>query len=413
MSANLEYDLNWLNDHAAEMLEHVIRWSNINSGTNHLAGLERICRELQKDFAVLDGEMCTIPLPATLDVDAAGREFQTEYGQALSIRKRMDAPLRVMLCIHMDTVFPADHAFQAVTQIDDDRLHGPGVADARGGLAIMLFALRCLERACESRALELGWEVFINPDEEVGSPGSLVELERRAGEHHLGLLFEPGLPDGSLISTRGGSGNFSLALTGRPAHVGREFERGRSAMHLAARIVNQLASLNEREGITINVGAIDGGGPLNVVSDRAIIRLNARALNAAAQSYIENTLADTCTEVNAMDGHTARLYGRFTSPPKEADDALRRLMRIVEDCAGAENIPIQWRSSGGVCDGNKLMAAGLPNIDTLGARGGNIHSDQEYMIIPSLLERARLVARILIGLAEGSIAWPITKPENA
>ena len=67
---------------------------------------------------------------------------------------------------------------------------------------------------------------------------------------------------------------------------------------------------------------------------------------------------------------------------------------------------LSWRSSGGASDGNKLAAAGLPVVDTMGPRGGNLHSPQEYLLLDSLAERAKLAALVLIRLAEGQITRP-------
>ena len=195
-------------------------------------------------------------------------------GQAIAITKRPKAPLRILLNIHLDTVYPPDSSFQAVRE-EVGTLHGPGVADAKGGLAVMLTALEALERS--PNAERIGWRVLLNPDEEIGSPGSASLLADTARDCQFGLLFEPALPDGALVNRRRGSGNFSIIVRGRAAHVGRDFEAGRSALVAAAKISLQLHSLNQSlPGVTLNVGAIDGGGPANVVPDLAICRINIR-----------------------------------------------------------------------------------------------------------------------------------------
>src|SRR5690606_37313941 len=109
----------------------------------------------------------------------------------------------------------------------------------------------------------IGWTVFLNSDEEVGSPVSTPLLHELATQHDVGLVYEPALADGRLAGARGGSANFDLVIRGRSAHVGREFEKGRSAMHIAAEATSLLASLNAADGVTVNVGRIDGGGPVN------------------------------------------------------------------------------------------------------------------------------------------------------
>lgn len=333
-------------------------------------------------------------------------------GQAISMTKRPDAPLQVLLVIHMDTVYGPDHPFAATTLLDDNRLQGPGVADAKGGLVVMLTALEAFEQF--PQANNLGWQVIINPDEELGSPGSAALLAETAQHHHVGLVFEPTLPDGTLIAARKGSGNFSIAIHGRSAHAGRDIDAGRNAIHAMAKLIDQLTALpQQREGLTVSAAYIEGGtaaGPANIVPDLAVCRLNMRVANHADQAFAETELQRLVNEVNSQDGYSAQLHGCFQAPPKPLDEPLQQLLDAVAACGRELDIPIRWRDSGGVCDGNKLAAAGLVNVDTLGPRGGDIHSENEYLLLDSLTERAKLTALLLMKLAAGDITPPRRKP---
>ena len=162
--------LDWIDTQYHAMCRRVTDWSNINSSSSNLAGLGRMSSVLREAFSALGGEASEVVLPATSAIDDRGQVVYAETGKAVSVVKRPDAPLRVFLCIHMDTVYPADHPFQATTLLDTNTLRGPGVADAKGGLAVMLTALEAFERSPE--AARLGWDVLINPDEEIGSVGS-------------------------------------------------------------------------------------------------------------------------------------------------------------------------------------------------------------------------------------------------
>src|SRR6185503_18576279 len=97
-----------------------------------------------------------------------------------------------------------------------------------GGIVVMLTALRALERS--PFAEKIGWEVLLNPDEEIGSPNSSALLVEAARRNHLGLIFEPAMSDGSLVGSRKGSGTFTATIKGRAAHAGRDFANGRSAI---------------------------------------------------------------------------------------------------------------------------------------------------------------------------------------
>jgi len=331
---------------------------------------------------------------------------RTPLGRALRIRKREDAAHSVFLGIHMDTVVDPSHPFQQVTRADNDTLRGPGVADAKGGLVVMLFALLAFERA--PFAEQLGWEVLINPDEEIGSPGSLPLLRDAAQRNDVGLVYEPALADGSLAAPRKGSGNFTLVVRGRAAHVGRHFDDGRNAIHMLADAIAQLSAINATiDGATLSIGKVEGGGPVNIVPDLAIARFNVRVVDAAGQRAAEEHIERVVAQVNEIDGYAAELHGLFYSPPKPIDAPMRTVMDEVEACAATLGIDVRWQATGGVCDGNKLAAAGLPNVDTLGPRGGGLHSDGEFVLVKSLPERAKLSTLMLMRYAAGEAKWPV------
>jgi glutamate carboxypeptidase len=396
--------LAWIDGQLPVMRERVIRWCAINSGTFNLAGLERMAAELKRDFAVLGGDVREEALAPTVTIDEQGRETRVPLGKALRILKRPAAPLRVLACIHMDTVYAADHPFQAVTQVDDNTLRGPGVADAKGGLAVMLTALEALERSAD--AGRIGWEVLINPDEEIGSPGSAPLLDRAARENHVGLVFEPTLPGGAMADRRRGVGNFTFVVRGRAAHAGRDFDSGRNAVVAAAELATRLHALNGAElpGLTVNVGRLEGGSAANVVPDLAVCRVNVRTTLPSDEPVIRAKLDELVTTISSRDGITVELHGGFTAPPKIPDQRTKALMAHVDACGRALGLAIEWRPSGGACDGNRLAAAGLPTIDTLGPRGGGIHSPGEFLLVDSLGERAKLAALLLLKFASAAIS---------
>ncbi len=400
-------ELAWVDTQRDVMLRRVTDWSNINSFTGNVAGLGRMADVLAEALGELGAPVERIAVRPAEEIDAAGRVVHSPLGDALRLVKRPNAPLRAFLCIHYDTVYPASHPFQITQRLDENTLRGPGVADAKGGLAIMLTALAALERS--PHAASIGWEVLINPDEEIGSPGSEPLFAEAARRNHLGLLFEPALPGGALVDRRRGVGNFTIIVHGRSAHAGRDFANGRNAVVALAELIGRIHGLNEQLlGMTINVGRFEGGGATNVVPDLAIARVNARTAVPEDEPRLRDALERLIAETNASDGITVELHGRFSSPTKIPDGATDRLMRHIETCGADLNIPIAWGASGGASDGNKLAAAGLPNIDSFGPRGGKIHSSEEHIDIDSLTERAKLTALLLLKLASGDIAWPVT-----
>jgi len=270
----------------------------------------------------------------------------------------------------------------------------------KGGIAVMLAALKAFEQLPGEK--RIGYEVLLSPDEEVGSMGSaplLAELGKRA---HLGMTYEPAMADGALVDQRKGSANFHLAVKGRAAHVGRAFNDGRSAVIAAAEAALALNKLNgQRDGVTFNVGAIDGGGAVNVVPERAVLRFNIRVPDTEGAVWAEAEVRRIAREIDARDGIDAHLHGGFTRPPKPLNEQQRTMVSWTHQAGSALGLDLQFRPSGGVCEGNNLAAAGCPNIDTLGPCGGGLHSDEEFAVISSFAERAKLSFLLLAGVERG------------
>jgi glutamate carboxypeptidase len=299
----------------------------------------------------------------------------------------------------MDTVFGPDHPFQDLSWLDDGVLGGPGVADMKGGIAVMLAALKAVEAA---GAHEIGYEVVINSDEEVGSLGSAALLARAARGKRAALTYEPAaLPDGTLAGARPGSGNFDFTIYGRSAHAGRNPEEGRNALVAAADLAIRLKDgMGPR--LSVNPARIDGGSPNNVVPDLAILRVNLRPATVEDQERAKSLIDSSVAMVAATHDVRIDVHGHFARPPKPLTPAIESLFGIVRKAGADLGQQIDWKPTGGVCDGNNIAACGVPVIDTMGVRGGKIHSPEEYLIVESLKERAALSALTILRLAEGA-----------
>ena len=399
--------LQWIDAQRDRMVGLVAAWSRINTYTHNLPGIQRLAADVAAAFKPLGGECRRIDLPPYRQVDDAGRIVEQHVAPAISILIRPDAPRRILLSIHLDTVYPPapdspdEHHIET---LDKARLRGPGVTDAKGGLAVMLVALEAIERS--GLAGNLGLHILLNTDEEIASPASGDLLMRAARECDLGLIYEPTLEDGSFVAARKGSGNFTLTVHGRSAHAGRDFAHGRNAAAALGRIITQLAGLTDiPAGITVNIGQLLGGGPVNVVPDLALCRFNVRYVEPKQQSQITTAMRQIMNDAN-HHGITTALHGSFAAPPKPITPGYQHMLDALADCGAELDIPVSFHDTGGVCDGNRLAAAGLVNLDTLGPRGGAIHSDDEYLECDSLTERARLSALLMMRLATGSLQFP-------
>ena len=386
---------------AGAMLARTLAWARVNSGSGNLPGLAVMADMLADAFSALPGDVSLHdPLRVTA-IDPDGTERERAHGRHLVVRVRPEAPVRMLLTGHMDTVYAVDHPFQTVTGRDDGSVNGPGVADMKGGLSVLLEALIAIEAA--GAAPRLGYDVLINSDEEVGSASSAALIAELAHGKAAALTYEPALADGTLAGARGGTGNFSLVVRGRAAHAGRNPEDGRNALVAASDLAVRLAAI-AGPGLAVNPARIDGGGPNNVVPDLAVLRVNFRPGDADAIARADAAIDAVAAEIAAARDVAVQRHGGFNRPPKPIDADAARLFALVKDTGAALGQPIAWRATGGVCDGNNIAAAGVPVVDTMGVRGGSIHSAEEYMIVDSLAERAALSAVTMLRIAEGALA---------
>jgi glutamate carboxypeptidase len=383
------------------MLAAAERWSAINSGTANLAGLAQQARELANAFVALPGEAKLREPARVTALDASGHEVEQAHGRHLVLRVRPEAQRRFLLTGHMDTVYPADHPFQTGVWRDTDTFNAPGAADMKGGLAVILHALLAFEASDAARAV--GYDVLINSDEETGSLSSAALIAELAQGKAAALTYEPAaLPDGTLAHARGGSGNYSVVVGGRSAHAGRNPQDGRNAIVAAAALALELTAL-ENADLTVNPAKIDGGSANNVVPDHAVLRFNIRPRTREAAAAFEQELAALLRVLEADRQVSTRLHGGISRPPKPVDARAQKLFDLVAGTSAALGHPLGWQASGGVCDGNNIAARGVPVVDTMGVRGGGIHSPDEYLIASSLAERAALSAVVLHRLANGDL----------
>lgn len=386
--------LEWIESQKDRMLSSVQKWSAINTGSDNLEGIQEFSECLKKEFNSFDAKALEIALPDRAVLHEDGTTVCKPVAPALSFVKRPDAPFKILLSAHLDTVYPKNSPFQKCSFPKEGVLRGPGVADIKGGIAVILIALEAFERFHQTD--KIGWEVFLNPDEEVGSVSSASELNNRAAKSHLGLIYEPPMPGGVFASERMGSASVSIVVRGKSAHVGRDFDKGESAILAAVPLIQQLQNFAESHpDVIFNIGRLVGGTAPNVVPEVCVLKISIRAKD---QSRMQETLVAVENLVRDHDSEFDTSYQFHLNslrPPKVFDGLTEKLFNELKECAEALKIPISWQSTGGVCDGNILAAAGLPTIDTLGVEGGQIHTHEEFLIVDSLTQRAALSALLL------------------
>lgn len=379
---------------ASALRDLLIRWSVINSGSSHPEGLARMRAALRAEFSRLPGVTVEdVPLPGTVAC-------------ALRVRQRPAAPHQLLLSGHYDTVYGADHAFQTCDEPAPDTLRGPGVADMKGGLVVLLAALREFEAT--PHASRLGYEVLLTPDEETGSVATRALLEAAAPRFHAALIFEPARENGDLVHSRKGTGIFTATCHGRAAHAGRDPREGRNAIAALAEFLVAAHRLpDDFPGIMLNIGSVTGGGAVNIVPDLARAEINVRITRAADAPLVAERLRALAAPINARDGYRLEIAGGFNRLPMESGPVSESLFAAYQQCARDLALAVPgWTHVGGGSDGNLLSAAGLPCLDGLGPIGAHLHSSAECIVLSSLGDRTRLAARLLTGIASGAIALP-------
>lgn len=350
--------------------------------------------------------------PAWLDAhrggagdDPAGRPPPTVVLRRPA-RRPHAAMCSVLVSGHLDTVHDPRGSFRELSIAGDGKTAvGPGCVDLKGGLVIGVAALEALEDC----GVDADWTVILNSDEETGSYHSEAALRAEAKRvlasgatrgGAVGLVLEPALPDGSLVIERLGSGQFMIEATGRAAHVGRDFEKGVSAVTALAEAVVQIAAMPDpARGKILNIGPLFGGVATNAVPDVARAWGNVRYPTRAIADEIRAGLESLHRA--GVPGVTS--FISFNRPAKPFTPEVERLAlaarRVAEDLG--QELP--FGKTGGVCDGNILHDAGLPTIDTLGVRGGGLHTPREWIELASLVERCQLLALLIARLSVG--AW--------
>jgi glutamate carboxypeptidase len=380
-----------------EMIADLARHVAIPTGRNHTPGLDTYRAILVARLDALGATPHYCPgdaRPDWLSETADGPPKHFDSPPTVLCRRLTPGKPRILLAGHLDTVFDPRGPFQTLSLSSDGRTAiGPGVVDMKGGILIALVALEALESMC----VPVSWSFILNSDEETGSYASDRALRAAAKEHDLGLALEPALPDGGLAVERKGSAQFLIEAFGTSAHAGRDFEKGASAVYALARAITRCEAMTDLpRGLTVNIGPLKGGAATNIVPDYAAAWGNVRFKDAASACDIEQRLS----ALDASQGlPRLRVHTSFARPAKPLTPETQRLADTIRDVAESLGQSLPFGASGGVCDGNNLQDAGLPTLDTLGVRGGGLHTHQEWIDLASLTERATLLACLLAELS--------------
>jgi len=388
---------------ADELLADLRRHVNTPTGRGHTPGLDETRAVFTERLEKLGARTTTIPGdPSPHWVSGLGSETSDAppLPPPTAVCRRTDgrdALQPILIAGHLDTVHDRHSPFRELTIAADGKTAtGPGCVDMKGGLVIALAALEALEEA----GIDASWSFLMNSDEETGSYASASAIRETASSHAWGLALEPALPGGVLAQERGGSGQFFIECHGRSAHVGRDFASGVSAVTALARALIGVAALSDAaSGRVANVGPISGGAVTNAVPDVARAWGNVRYRTPEDAAVLRAGLEALSTAEDAMPRVTVQTS--FNRPAKPMNAGTAALVSAAQSAAADLGQTLPTGSTGGVCDGNIMQDAGLATIDTLGVRGGGLHTNEEWIELASLVERCQLLAVLIARLTEG------------
>ncbi len=383
------------------MLDELVRYVAIPTGWNCTQGLDSLRGLLVDRLRALGATTESIPGDRRpdwlLQSEGSGgglASFNVVPPSTALCSRPVAARTRILISGHLDTVFDPSGSFRAANvSADGMTAVGPGVADMKGGLIAATTALEVLDEIGE----RCSWSVILNSDEETGSFASAAALARAAGGHDIGLAVEPALPGNGLAIERAGSGQFMVEAFGRAAHAGRDFAKGVSAVYALARVITRLESLSDvPRRVTVNVGPLRGGSATNIVPDHAVAFGNVRFPDRADAEALGRALDALATAESAVP--RVSIHQIFNRPAKPLIPETQRLADLAKQTAEELGQTLTFASTGGVCDGNNLQAAGLPTIDSLGVRGGGLHTHDEWIELGSLVDRAALLGCLMTRL---------------
>ncbi len=398
MTARAQAITGWIQRHEHEAIAFLEGLVNQDSGTHDRLDVNRLGEMLATAFEGLGFSVERIP--------------QTTYGNHLMASHRGMPGTKRLLCMgHMDTVYPAGTAGSRLFQIEGTRATGPGVLDMKGGLTVLFFALRALAETDSFALREMSVSVLINSDEEVGSPSSRQIITDLALRHDAAIVLEPARPGGECVIARKGVGHFRMEVFGRQAHAGSQPELGINAIWELAHKICAMQALNDPDrGTTVNVGVIRGGERSNVVPDYACADVDLRIWSVEEGDRIARALQEIAQR-STISGATGKLSGEVSTPPWQTGEATRRMLALLQQAGNHLGIEIKGVATGGGSDGSRT-AQHIPTLDGLGPVGSRIHSPKESLELPSLRERAALLALFIHAWYEQFLPPPARERTN-
>lgn len=370
----------WLAAHRGEMVELLEAAVNIDSGSSHKQGADRMASLMESFLGGAGLETRRHPL--------------ANFGDCLSARLRSaDNTDHVLLLGHMDTVFPIGTAGRRPFRIEGENAYGPGVADMKAGIVMNAFVARAFAEVAPDAA---PIHILFTGDEEIASPSSrTITLEKAKGARAV-FNAEPGRPSGNVVTSRKGAFFIDFEVKGVAAHAGVAPEKGASAIDALARKVVELHQLADLErGISANVGTIRGGMTVNTVADHAQAQLDVRYPPGVSTEELHAKILEIIQRHSVRNTH-AHVTHEGIFLPLTASEASLQLLARYQACAKQLDMKVEGEFTGGSADSGLTASVGAPTLCATGPVGGDVHTEREWLKIDTIVPRAQAVALTIL-----------------
>jgi glutamate carboxypeptidase len=368
----------WLVEQQEAMIELLSELVNIDSGSYDKTGVDAVGSRLTEFFSGHGIEVTASPNEHFGDI------LRATTGNVLQDCGRHN----VLLMGHRDTVFPKGEARRRPFSLMNGRAYGPGVADMKGGLVMNAFVLAAFKRF----APEVALVALMTGDEEIGSATSRSIIEEEARNALAVFNSEPGRASGNVVTSRKGGFTYRFDITGKAAHSGVNFTEGASAVGELAHKITALHGLTRvDEGVTLNVGLVKGGQSVNTTAPDASGEVDVRFVTNEQRDQLIKAIEAimTTTHVVGTSTKASRQSGFLPLVPTTESQALTDLYLTS---AREFGLQIEGEFTGGCADSGFAASVGAPTICGVGPVGGKAHTNDEYIEVASLSERARVVA---------------------
>ena len=271
----------------------------------------------------------------------------------------------------------------------------------KGGDAGIVFACRALVETGVARPEQI--TVIFDTDEQGGSVRSRPLIEAEARQSDWGLVTEAGRVGGEAVGQRAGIAIGEIIIDGVEAHLGTGFRTGRSAIEAMCRKVIALHKLHDPDnGVLLNVGEFNGGTRRNLYAGRCVARMDIRCVDMAAWERTKASI-EAIAAATDVPGTTTTLKLQQHRPPMPWTPETRRMAELVRETGAAMGANIDTIATMGGSDANIIASQGVPTLCGLGPVGGAIMTRDEYIELPTLVERAALVAALAHKLGTGGV----------